>query len=130
MVVDAHIPLNKNGDLIILDGQLFRLALHQAEGLRLSRQLDLACVNLGHIGADFHCSSCDNLVVLIREIDLDLLSRRLPLSKVDYRINQRDLIPCNRGTISVLRGIPPGELIAFLGKAIGVAGNCIAVGVP
>ena len=129
MVVDAHIPLNINGDLITLDGQLTGLAFHQAEGLRLNRQLDLARGNRSHIGPDFHCSSFNNLVTLNREIDRDPFSRRLPLCEIGHRSNQGNRPPCNVATSSVLRGIPPGELIAFLGKAIGVAGNCIGVGV-
>ena len=90
MVVDAHIPLNINGDLIFPDGQLIGLAVHQAERLGLNRQLDFACGNRGHIGPDFHCSSCNNLVILICEIDRDLLSRRLPLRKVGCASSQRD----------------------------------------
>ena len=129
MVVDAHIPLNINGDLISLDGQLTGLVFHQAERLGLNGQLDFACGNRGHIGPDFHCSSCNNLVILICEIDRDLLSRRLPLCEVGHRIIQGDFLPCNVCTSSVLFGIPPGELTAFLVKAIGGVVNCIGVGV-
>src|SRR5699024_11614635 len=82
MVVDAHIPLNINGDLITLDGQLTGLAFHQAEGLRLNRQLDLARGNRSHIGPDFHCSSFNNLVTLYLEIDRDLFSRQILLCEI------------------------------------------------
>ena len=113
MVVDADIPLNENGNLTFLDGQVLRLTIHQAQELGISRQLNVVQGNFSGRGIDSHLIGADLLIVLIHKLDGDRLSDRPSGNR--GRVRARD----SNGRRGVLDGVGKASVtIGGIGRTV------------
>ena len=99
MVVNADVPLDENGNLIVLDDQALGLTIRQAQELGFGRQRNVVQGNFGGRGIDSHLIGADLLIVLIHKLDGDRLSDRPSGNR--GRVRARD----SNGRRGVLDGV-------------------------